>query len=328
MNDYNDNNNTLPENAGERRTFQKLSIIVPCYNEEESVPLFYAETMKQAPFFSSKNVTLEFIFVNDGSRDKTAQAIKSLREKDDRVHMVSFSRNFGKESAIFAGLEKADGDLVVLMDADLQDPPALLPQMYTHIAEEGYDAVGSRRVTRSGEPPVRSWFARRFYGLMRKISSTEIVDGARDYRMMTRKVVDAILAMKETGRFSKGIFGWVGYKTKWLEYENINRVAGETKWSFRKLFMYSIDGIVAFSTAPLAIPVIMGIMFWLAAFVLLVILIVRAALGFNVLMLGLFALIAFTGGAVLLGVGIVAVYIAKLYLETKDRPKYLVDEEF
>lgn len=308
--------------------YRKLSIIVPCYNEEESVPLFYAETIKQDAFFASKGVELEFIFVNDGSRDKTVEVVKGLREKDERVHLVSFSRNFGKEAAICAGFEKARGDLVVLMDADLQDPPALLPQMYEHIAEEGYDAVGSRRVTRTGEPPIRSWFARRFYGLMRKISTTEIVDGARDYRMMTRQVVDAILSMREYNRFSKGIFGWVGYKTKWLEYENINRVAGETKWSFRKLFLYSLDGIMAFSTAPLALPLVMGILFCLAAFVLLVILIVRAALGYSVLALGLFATVSFVGGVILGCMGIVAMYIGKLYLESKDRPKYLVEEEF
>ncbi|MDE6726782.1 MAG: glycosyltransferase family 2 protein [Oscillospiraceae bacterium] len=308
--------------------YNKLSIIVPCYNEEESVPLFYAETIKQDAFFKAKGVELEFIFVNDGSRDKTVEVIRSLREKDERVHLVSFSRNFGKEAAIYAGFEKAKGDLVVLMDADLQDPPALLPQMYDHIAEEGYDAVGSRRVTRTGEPPIRSWFARRFYGLMRKISTTEIVDGARDYRMMTRKVVDAILSMKECNRFSKGIFGWVGFKTKWLEYENINRVAGETKWSFWKLFLYSLDGIMAFSTAPLAVPIVMGVLFCLAALVLLVISIVRAALGYSVFMLVLSCIISFASGVILGCMGIAAMYLGKLYLESKDRPKYLIDEEF
>ena len=308
--------------------YNKLSIIVPCYNEEESVPLFYAETIKQDAFFREKNVELEFVFVNDGSRDKTVEVIKGLREKDERVHLVSFSRNFGKEAAIIAGFEHAKGDLVVLMDADLQDPPALLPQMYTHITEEGYDSVGSRRVTRSGEPPIRSWFARRFYGLMRRISTTEIVDGARDYRMMTRKVVDAILSMKEYNRFSKGIFGWVGFKTKWLEYENINRVAGETKWSFWKLFLYSLDGIMAFSTAPLAIPLVMGILFCIAALALLIVSIVRAALGYSVFMLVLACIISFTGGVILGCMGIVAMYLGKLYLESKDRPKYLIDEEF
>ena len=308
--------------------YKRLSVIVPCYNEEESVPLFYAEIIKQDAFFKSKGVETEFIFVNDGSRDKTVEVVKTLREKDERVHLVSFSRNFGKEAAIYAGFEKARGDLVVLMDADLQDPPALLPQMFTHIAEEGYDTVGSRRVTRTGEPPIRSWFARRFYGLMKKISSADIVDGARDYRMMTRKVVDAILSMKEYNRFSKGIFGWVGFKTKWLEYENINRVAGETKWSFWKLFLYSLDGIMAFSTAPLAIPLIMGILFCIAAFALLVILIVRAAMGLTVGMLVLPCIIAFTGGVILGCMGIIAMYISKMYLESKNRPIYLVSEEF
>ena len=231
-------------------TFNKLlSIIVPCYNEEESVPLFYAETIKQEAFFHEKGVEFEFVFVNDGSRDKTVEQIRKLHEKDERVHLVSFSRNFGKEAAIVAGFEKAKGDIVVLMDADLQDPPALLPEMYQNI-ESGYDSVATRRVDRKGEPPIRSWFARRFYGLMRKISKTDIVDGARDYRMMTRQVVDAILSMREYNRFSKGIFGWVGFNTKWLEYENIQRAAGETKWSFWKLFLYSLDGIMAFSTVP------------------------------------------------------------------------------
>ncbi|MDE6219895.1 MAG: glycosyltransferase family 2 protein, partial [Lachnospiraceae bacterium] len=208
-----------------------LSIIVPCYNEEESVPHFYTETVKQETFFHEKDVEFEFIFVDDGSRDGTVAAVKALREKDERVHLVSFSRNFGKEAAIIAGLEKAVGDFTVLMDADLQDPPAILPEMYGYI-EQGYDSVATRRVDRKGEPPIRSFFARRFYGLMRKISKTEIVDGARDYRLMTRQVTDAILAMREYNRFSKGIFGWVGYQTKWIEYENVKRVAGETKWSF------------------------------------------------------------------------------------------------
>ena len=233
-----------------------LSIIVPCYNEEESVPLFYQEAIKQETFFHEKDVELELIFVDDGSKDKTVEEVKKLRKKDERIHLVSFSRNFGKEAAIIAGLEKAKGDFTVLMDADLQDPPALLPEMYGYI-EQGYDSVATRRVDRKGEPPIRSFFARRFYGLMRKISKTEIVDGARDYRLMTRQVTDAILSMREYNRFSKGIFGWVGYKTKWLEYENVQRAAGETKWNFWKLFLYSLDGIMAFYNA-----VIYCIFFW------------------------------------------------------------------
>lgn len=305
-----------------------LSIIVPCYNEEESVPLFYAEAIKQDKFFADKGVEVEFIFVNDGSRDKTVEAVKNLREQDERVHLVSFSRNFGKESAIYAGFERARGDVVVLMDADLQDPPALLPEMYSHI-DKGYDSVATRRVDRKGEPPIRSWFARRFYGLMNKISTADIVDGARDYRMMTRQVVDAILDMKEYNRFSKGIFGWVGFKTKWLEYENIQRAAGETKWSFWKLFLYSLDGIMAFSTAPLAIPLIMGIVMCAAALALLVVTIVQAVVGNPLyLMFLLLTVMTFIGGVILGCMGIVSLYLSKLYLEGKNRPKYLVKEEF
>lgn len=305
-----------------------LSIIVPCYNEEESVPLFYAEAIKQDKFFADKGVEVEFIFVNDGSRDKTVETVKKLREQDERVHLVSFSRNFGKEAAIYAGFERARGDVVVLMDADLQDPPALLPEMYSHI-EEGYDSVATRRVDRKGEPPIRSWFARRFYGLMNKISTADIVDGARDYRMMTRQVVDAILDMKEYNRFSKGIFGWVGFKTKWLEYENIQRAAGETKWSFWKLFLYSLDGIMAFSTAPLAIPLIMGIVMCAATLALLIVTIVQAVVGNPLYLLFLLlTVMTFIGGVILGCMGIVSLYLSKLYLEGKNRPKYLVKEEF
>lgn len=311
-------------------TFDKLlSIIVPCYNEEESVPLFYAETIKQEAFFHEKGVEFEFVFVNDGSRDKTVEQVKKLREKDERVHLVSFSRNFGKEAAIVAGFEKAKGDLVVLMDADLQDPPALLPEMYRNI-EEGYDSVATRRVDRKGEPPIRSWFARRFYGLMRRISKTDIVDGARDYRMMTRKVVDAILSMREYNRFSKGIFGWVGFDTKWLEYENIQRAAGETKWSFWKLFLYSLDGIMAFSTVPLSIASFLGILFCVIAFAFLIFIFIRAlAFGDNVAgWPSTVCIITLLGGLQLLCLGIMGQYLSKLYLEVKDRPKYLIKEEF
>ena len=311
-------------------TFNKLlSIIVPCYNEEESVPLFYAETIKQEAFFHENGVEFEFVFVNDGSRDKTVEQIRKLHEKDERVHLVSFSRNFGKEAAIVAGFEKAKGDIVVLMDADLQDPPALLPEMYQNI-ESGYDSVATRRVDRKGEPPIRSWFARRFYGLMRKISKTDIVDGARDYRMMTRQVVDAILSMREYNRFSKGIFGWVGFNTKWLEYENIQRAAGETKWSFWKLFLYSLDGIMAFSTVPLSIASFLGIIFCVIAFAFLIFIFVRA-LAFGDDVAGwpsTICVITLLGGLQLLCLGIMGQYLSKLYLEVKDRPKYLVKDEF
>lgn len=311
-------------------TFNKLlSIIVPCYNEEESVPLFYAETIKQERYFHEKGVEFEFVFVNDGSRDKTVEQVRLLHEKDERVHLVSFSRNFGKEAAIVAGFEKAKGDIVVLMDADLQDPPALLPEMYENI-ENGFDSVATRRVDRKGEPPIRSWFARRFYGLMRRISKTDIVDGARDYRMMTRQVVDAILSMREYNRFSKGIFGWVGFDTKWLEYENIQRAAGETKWSFWKLFLYSLDGIMAFSTVPLSIASFLGILFCIIAFAFLIFIFIRAlAFGDNVAgWPSTICVITLLGGLQLLCLGIMGQYLSKLYLEVKDRPKYLIKEEF
>ena len=311
-------------------TFDKtLSIIVPCYNEEESVPLFYAETIKQEAFFHQKGVELEFVFVNDGSKDKTVQVVKELREKDERVHLVSFSRNFGKEAAIYAGFQKAKGDFVVLMDADLQDPPALLPEMYGHI-ESGYDSVATRRVNRKGEPPIRSFFARRFYGLMRKISTTEIVDGARDYRMMTRQVCDAILSMTEYNRFSKGIFGWVGFETKWLEYENIQRAAGETKWSFWKLFKYSIEGIMAFSTVPLMISLVLGIILGVLGFGFLLFFIISAAVsGLNPFNGGtIVSIVVFIGGIILTCMGILGLYTSKLYLEVKNRPIYIVKEEF
>lgn len=305
-----------------------LSIIVPCYNEEESVPLFYQEAVKQETFFHEKDVELELIFVDDGSKDKTVEEVKKLREKDERIHLVSFSRNFGKEAAIIAGLEKAKGDFTVLMDADLQDPPALLPEMYGYI-EQGYDSVATRRVDRKGEPPIRSFFARRFYGLMRKISKTEIVDGARDYRLMTRQVTDAILSMREYNRFSKGIFGWVGYKTKWLEYENVQRAAGETKWNFWKLFLYSLDGITAFSTVPLAISSIMGVVFCIIAFVAIIALIIKNLIyhdptpGWP----SMVCIILLVSGVQLFCLGIVGQYLSKTYLEVKKRPIYLVKEE-
>ena len=317
------------EDNGLKTYSKSLSIIVPCYNEEESIPLFYEEIMKQETFFHEKDVEFEFIFVDDGSKDGTVNAVKTLREKDERVHLVSFSRNFGKESAIIAGLEKSIGDFVVFMDADLQDPPAILPEMYEYIGQ-GYDSVATRRVDRKGEPPIRSFFARRFYGLMRKISKTEIVDGARDYRLMTRQVADAILSMREYNRFSKGIFGWVGYQTQWLEYENVERIAGETKWSFWKLFLYSLDGIMAFSTVPLSIASIFGILFCVLAFVFVIFIFVRALL-YGDPVAGwpsMVCIILFIGGVQLLCVGIMGQYMSKMYMEVKDRPKYLVKEEF
>ena len=305
-----------------------LSAIVPCYNEEENIVDFYHEFMKNEAFFREKDVALELFFIDDGSKDGTAAEVKKLAGGDERVHLVSFSRNFGKEAAIYAGLEKARGDYVVFLDADLQDPPSLLPEMYGYV-EQGYDTVATRRVTRKGEPPLRSFFARIFYWLMKKISRTEIMDGARDYRLMTRQVVDAILSMGEYNRFSKGIFGWVGFETKWLEFENIERKKGETKWSFWKLFLYSIDGITAFSTAPLAFAAFMGVLFCLAAFALIIFTIVRKAI-FGDPTSGwpsLVCIISLISGVQLFCLGIVGQYLAKTYMEVKRRPIYLVKEE-
>ena len=304
-----------------------LSVIVPCYNEEENVACFYEELMKNRPFFEKEGLQVEILYIDDGSKDGTVAEVKKLRERDENVRLVSFSRNFGKEAAIYAGLEKSKGDYVVMMDADLQDPPALLPEMFTHI-HEGYDSVATRRVSRKGEPPIRSFFARLFYRLVNRISKTEIVDGARDYRLMTRQVVDAILRMTEYNRFTKGIFGWVGFKTKWMEYENIERAHGETKWSFWKLFLYAIDGITAFSTVPLALASIMGVVFCIVAFLLIFIIVVKTLL-FGDPVGGwpsLACMVMFMGGVQLLCIGILGQYLAKTYLETKHRPIYIIGE--
>ena len=305
-----------------------LSAIVPCYNEEENIFDFYEEFIKNEPFFQSKDIEFELIYVDDGSRDHTVAEIKKLIEKDERVHLLSFSRNFGKEAAIYAGLEKCRGDYAVFLDADLQDPPSLLPEMFKYL-EEGYDSVATRRVTRKGEPLIRSFFARCFYRLMRKISKTEIVDGARDYRLMTRQVVDAILAMPEYNRFTKGIYGWVGYQTKWLEYDNIERKKGETKWSFWKLFVYSIEGITSFSTAPLAFAAFIGLFFCILAFAFIVFTIVRAAV-FGDKTSGwpsLVCIILLVSGVQLFCMGIIGQYLSKTYLEVKRRPIYLIKED-
>ena len=306
-----------------------LSVIVPCYNEEENVKYFYDELMKNQSFFEEKKMDVEIIYVDDGSKDKTVEEVKKLREKTDAVHLISFSRNFGKEAGIYAGFQKAKGDYVVMMDADLQDPPSLLPEMFSYI-EQGYDSVATRRVSRKGEPPIRSFFARMFYKIMNKISQADIVDGARDYRLMTRQVVDAILAMCEYNRFSKGIFGWVGYETKWLEYENVERVHGETKWNFWKLFLYSIEGITAFSTAPLAIASVTGVLFCIIAFVAIVFIIVRTLIWGDPVggWPSLVCIICLVSGVQLMCLGIVGQYLSKTYMEVKRRPIYLVKEEF
>lgn len=303
-----------------------LSLVVPCYNEQEAIPLFYKEILKVSKEFE-ESLEFEIVFVNDGSKDNTLQVIKDLNDK--RVKYISFSRNFGKESAMYAGLEKSKGDFVAIMDVDLQDPPKLLLDMYKGITEEGYDCVATRRVTRKGEPPIRSFFARCFYSLINKISDTEIVDGARDYRLMTRQMVNSILEIKEYNRFSKGIFSWVGYNTKWLEYENVERAAGETKWSFWKLFIYSLDGIVAFSTVPLSIASFIGIILCLVAFVFICIIVTKTLI-FGETIQGypsIMCTIIFIGGIQLLCIGILGQYLSKNYLETKRRPIYITKEE-
>lgn len=305
-----------------------LSVIVPCYNEEENVNLFYQELMKNSSFFEEEEIELEVLYIDDGSNDGTAAEVKKLHQQDERIRLISFSRNFGKEAAMYAGLEHSRGDYVVMMDVDLQDPPSLLPQMY-HAVLEGYDSVATRRVSRKGEPPIRSLFARMFYKLMHRISKTEIMDGARDYRLMTRQMVNAILSMQEYNRFTKGIYGWVGFRTKWLEYENVERTKGETKWNFWKLLVYSIDGITAFSTVPLLLASLMGVLFCLLAFLMIIFIIVRKLI-FGDPVSGwpsLVCIILMTSGVQFFCTGILGQYIAKAYMEVKRRPIYVVKEE-
>ena len=305
---------------------KKISVIVSCYNEEESLPLFYEEMRKVMDEMSQND--FELIFVNDGSKDKTLEEIKALRNKDKRVRYISFSRNFGKEAAMKAGLDYSTGDYVTLMDADLQDPPKMLPEMLNILEKEHYDCVGTRRVTRKGEPVIRSFFARKFYKIINKMSKVEMVDGARDYRLMTRQMVEAIKSCEEYNRYSKGIWSFVGFKTKWLEFENVQRVAGETKWSFWKLFKYAIEGIVAFTTAPLTMAAFLGILFCFIAFIMIVVII------FKTLVWGdpvsgwpsLACIIIFVSGIQLFFMGIFGEYLAKTYLETKKRPLYIVKE--
>ena len=304
---------------------EKISIIVPCYNEEEALPLFYKEINKVSETMDEE---FEFIFVNDGSKDKTLEVIKNLSTLDKRCKYINFSRNFGKESAMYAGLELSTGNYITLMDADLQDPPSLLPKMLKLIKEEGYDSVGTRRVTRKGEPPIRSFFARMFYKIINKMSKVEMVDGARDYRLMTRQMTDAIINLKEYNRYSKGLFSFVGFNTKWLEYENVQRVAGETKWSFWKLFLYAIDGIVAFTTAPLTIAAILGLIFCLIAFIMIIVIIVKT-IAFGDPTSGwpsLACIIFLVSGVQLFALGIIGQYLSKTYLETKKRPIYIIKE--
>lgn len=305
----------------------KISVVVSCYNEEKALPLFYKE-MENVVKKDFKNVEFEYIFVDDGSKDKTLSIIKELRKNDKKVRYISFSRNFGKEAAMLAGLEYSTGDYVTLMDADLQDPPAMLRKMYDLIKTGEYDQIGTKRITRKGEPPIRSFFARTFYKLINKMSNIEMVDGARDYRLMTRQVVDSILNLKEYNRYSKGLFTFVGFKTKWLEYENVERVAGETKWSFWKLFKYAMEGITAFSTVPLMISSFIGILFCLIAFIIILVIIVKTVI-YGDTTAGwpsLVCIIFFVSGIQLFSIGIIGQYLSKTYLEVKNRPIYIIKE--
>lgn len=302
-----------------------MSLIIPCYNEETALPLFYEEATRVV---DGMDIDCEMIFVNDGSRDRTLEVLKELAAKDSRVVYLSFARNFGKESAMYAGFCNAKGDYVAVLDADLQDPPSLLPEMLSILQTGEYDSVATRRVDRKGEPPVRSWFARRFYKLINRHSDADIVDGARDFRLMKREMVDAILAMGEYNRFSKGIYGWVGFRTYWMPFENVERVAGETKWSFWGLFKYAIDGIISFTLAPLNIASIIGAVMTFISFIALIFIIIRK-LAFGDPVAGwasLVCIIVFIGGVQLAVLGIMGQYLAKTYMETKKRPHYIVAE--
>lgn len=304
---------------------KKISLVVPCYNEEEVIEIFYDEVLKVKK--TMNEIEFEIIFVNDGSTDNTLGLMRKLAKNDD-VRYISFSRNFGKEAAMLAGLQNATGDYVAIMDADLQDPPELLKEMYEILETGEYDSVATRRVSRKGEPVIRSFFARMYYKIINKISKTEIVDGARDFRLMNRQMVDSVLSVTEYNRFSKGIFSWVGYRTKWLEYENIERAAGTTKWSFFKLFLYSLESIVAFSTVPLSIASIVGILFCFVAFLIILVIIIKT------LIIGdptsgwpsLVCIMFFISGIQLLCIGVIGQYLSKTYLEVKKRPVYIIQE--
>lgn len=306
-----------------------ISLVIPCYNEEEAIPIYYKEMNRVISDIMPKNLLFEYIFVDDGSEDGTIEVIKKLTVDDNRVHYISFSRNFGKESALYAGLVKAKGDYVVTMDVDLQDPPDLLSDMYQAVASGEYDSAATRRTTRKGEPPIRTFFARLFYRMINKLSKTKIIDGARDYRIMTRVMTDAVLSLSEYNRFSKGIFGWIGFRTKWFEYENRERSAGNSKWSFWSLFLYSIEGIIGFSTVPLALSSIIGCVFCIFALVMLLVIFFRALL-FGDPVNGwpsLVCIITLLGGIQLLCIGVIGMYLSRTYLEVKNRPIYITKEE-
>ena len=303
-----------------------ISIIVPCFNEESVLPAFYSAVSDAAS--SIEGAVCEFLFIDDGSSDRTAEILQHFTEKDERVRFLTFSRNFGKEAAMYAGFCNAKGDYVAVMDADMQDPPSLLPEMLQILETGEYDSVATRRVTRDGEPPIRSFFARMFYKLINRISEADIVDGARDFRLMKREMVDAIVSMCEYNRFSKGIFGWIGFKTKWLPYKNVERVAGETKWSFFKLFKYSLDGIVNFSQAPLSIASVSGLILTAIAFFMILFVVIRRLI-FGDPVAGwasTVCIILFIGGVQLLCMGIMGQYLAKTYLEVKNRPHFIISE--
>jgi glycosyltransferase involved in cell wall biosynthesis len=304
-----------------------LSLVIPCFNEEAAIPLFYAEVLKVLSTVKTENES-EFIFIDDGSKDKTLGVLRELALKDKHIHYISFSRNFGKEAAMLAGLQAASGEYVVTLDVDGQDPPALISQMLKAVETGEYDCAGTRRVTRTGEPQVRSFFARSFYALMKKITDIEIVDGARDYRLMNRRYVDAIISLPDRKRFSKGIFPWIGFKTKWFEYENIERTAGVTKWSFWQLFLYSLDGITAFSSKPLAIASLMGILLFLSALVFIAFIIVRKIVWSDPVdgWASTVCIILFCSGIQLFTTGMLGQYLAKAYTEVKQRPHYIIRE--
>ena len=305
---------------------KKISLIIPCYNEEEVLGILHEELKKVTGKMSKYD--FEFLFVNDGSKDKTLEILKMMAKEDDRVVYLSFSKNFGKEAAMYAGFCNAAGDYVAVMDADMQDPPALLPEMVTYLESGEYDSVATRRVTRQGEPKIRSFFARKFYKLINKISDADVVDGARDFRLMKREMVDAIVAMGEQNRFSKGIFGWIGFKTKWLPFENVERAAGETKWNFWKLFKYSLDGIFNFSNAPLQIASVIGLLFTFVSFIAIVLIVVRKAIWGDPVdgWPSLACIITFIGGIQLFCMGIMGQYLSKTYMEVKKRPHFIIGE--
>lgn len=303
-----------------------LSLVVPCYNEKDALHPFMEELERVINQLT--DIQTEVILVNDGSQDNTLEIMRELRDKYEYVRYISFSRNFGKESAILAGLSAAKGDWAAVMDADLQDPPALLPDMLKAVREEGYDCAGTRRMNRKGEPPIRSFFARRFYRLINKMSDTKLVDGARDYKLLSRTAVDALIAMPEVNRFSKGLYEWIGFRTKWFAFENVERVAGETKWSFWKLFKYSIEGIVSFTTMPLKLAALLGVLFMLASFISIVALAVRQFVYHNSVdgWTSIVCIMLMLSGVQLFCMGIFGQYLAKMYMEIKKRPHYIIAE--